>query len=198
AVRRRIDLVCFDSVLPATDAELLWRSLGADVHDDGLLALVLGPPSARVVRAALPAFYEPKRHGLVSKPIDIREFAREVARLLSSRPSDARRAELLRVGSIALDGTNRRLLFERGGVVPLTPTECRLVSFLMRRPGEFVSTEELLLKVWKYPPNYAGPEVVRAHVSNLRGKLRAAGQNEALLRTIPYRGYGFVAGADGR
>lgn len=72
----------------------------------------------------------------------------------------------------------------------LTPIECRLVWCLMERSGEYVSTADLLRIVWGYPPD-GGSELVRAHVSNVRRKLRLVGQ-EGLLRTAPYHGYGFA------
>ena len=65
----------------------------------------------------------------------------------------------------------------------------------MERPGEFLSPDELLEQVWNISPGMGtgGPELVRAHVSNLRRKLRSIGKDPHLVRTIPYRGYGFVS-----
>ena len=71
--------------------------------------------------------------------------------------------------------------------------EFKLLRCLMQRAGEFISAEELLEQVWGYAAGTGGPEIVRAHVSNVRRKLRDAGEDPLLLRTLPYKGYGFAA-----
>ncbi len=190
--RMRVDLICLDSVFPHDESERLWRWLSADSSRSTPAVILLAPPSARTVPGALPAFFQPERDGLVPKPLDARELARETARLLAGGLRRGREAVLLQVGPMTLDGATRQLFFAGGGVLSPTPTEFRLLRCLMERPGEFVSAEELVEQVWNYPSGTGGPELVRAHVSNLRRKLRGIGQDPQLLRTIPYRGYGFM------
>jgi DNA-binding response OmpR family regulator len=153
--------------------------------------LFLAPRSAQLVSSTLPSFFEPQRDGLVQKPIQQPELLREISRLLSAKTVDDDE-RCLQLGSVVLDGESRCLLFADGGLVALTPTEFRLLRWLMERPGRFVSADELLENVWGYPPHLGGPEVVRAHVSNLRRKLRQAGREPHQLRTAPNQGYGFV------
>jgi len=184
--RVRVDLICLDSLLPPADVE---RFCSVVVSPDGARPFVvfIAPSSMKLVPSALPACFRPDRYGVVTKPLDIDELEREMARLLAAdRP---REAALLHAGSIALDGSTRQLLFASGGALTLTPTEYRLLRYLMERPGEFVSPDELLEKAWGYPKDTGGAEVVRAHISNVRRKLRSAGQDPQLLRNIPYQGY---------
>lgn len=190
--RLHIDLICLDSALPNEETESFWRWLAANQNDATPPVIILAPPSRALIPSALPSFFQPHRDVLVAKPLDSTALAREVVRLLAAAPGRERPAELVQVGSVALDGSTRQLLFAGGGGLSLTPTEFRLLRCLMERPGEFVSLEELLEHVWGYPPGTGGPEVVRAHISNLRKKLRTSGQDCQLVRTIPYQGYGFV------
>ncbi len=193
--RVRADVICLDSVLPGDELDQFSRWLRRD-GDDGNRpspsVIFLAPPSARMVPSTLPAFYRRGVHSVVQKPLERDELVREVTRLLAARPRGEAETVLLRVGPIALDGTARRLLFAAGGALAVTPTEFRLLHCLMERPGEFVSPEQLLTEVWGYPPDTGGAEVVRAHVSNLRRKLRSMGEDPQLLRTIPYQGYAIV------
>ena len=192
--RVQVDLICLDSVLPQSDVEVLL----ADCHGQRGGAVFIAPASAKLVPAGLPACYSPRRDAIVVKPIRIPELEREVTRLLSSAP-DRREAHLLRAGPAALDPASRELLFERGGAVALTPTEFRLVRYLMERPGQFVSPHELLEEAWGYPKDTGGAEVVRAHVSNVRRKLRTAKHDPQLLRNVPYQGYAMgLEAANGR
>ncbi len=77
--------------------------------------------------------------------------------------------------------------------VRLTPMEFRLVAYLMRQRGEPVPIPELLERVWGYPKDTAGAEVVRAHIRNLRAKLQAHGFSRNLIQTHPRVGYALEA-----
>ena len=191
--RVHVDVICLDSVLPGDELEEFSRWLRRDGDQQSPSIIFLAPPSARMVPSTLPAFYRRDDHSVVQKPLETDELVREVTRLLAARPRGKTESTLLRVGPIALDGEARRLLFAAGGALAITPTEYRLLRCLMERPGEFVSPEHLLQEVWGYPPDTGGAEVVRAHVSNLRRKLRSMGKDPQLLRTIPYQGYAIVA-----
>jgi DNA-binding response OmpR family regulator len=176
------------------DMERFWRWLSAKRERAAVPVILLAPHSAKLVPASLPHFFQPERDGLVPKPLEGEKLASEVARVLAARPVRTRRAELLRVGCVTL--VPQQLLLDSGDALSLTPTEFRLLRYLMQRPGEFISPDELLEHVWGYPPGTAGPEVVRSHVSNLRRKLRGLDGEPQLLRTVPYQGYSFV-GSDG-
>jgi len=190
--RVHIDVVCLDSILPEEELDGFWRWVGRDGVQEMPSVIFLAPPSANMVPAGLPPFYRKGHHGLVEKPLDGAALGREISRLLASRPRQASESEVVRLGALALDCATRRLLFETGGSLTVTPTECRLLRCLMERPGEFISPEVLLRDVWGYPPDTGGAEVVRAHVSNLRRKLRSIGEDPQLLRTIPYQGYAII------
>ena len=190
--RAQVDLLCLDNVLPSSDMERFWRWLRSDGERSALPLLVLAPPSAKLVAAALPTFFQAERDGLVVKPLKSAALAREVARLLAAGPRRAQRDDLLQVGPLTLDGVTYRLLFAGGGALSLTTIEYRLVRYLMQHQGEFISSDELLEQVWGFPSGTGGPEVVRSHISNVRRKLRELGEDPQLLRTIPYHGYGLV------
>ena len=187
---RQVDLICLDSVLPVRDVERFWGWLRDGQRQAAPLLLLLAP--RQPLPAALPGFFQQGRDGLVSKPVGRAELTREVTRLLSEGPRSQRDAELLQMGSLTLNCVTRELHVAGGDRLSLTPTEFRLVRYLMERPGEVVSPEELLQQVWGHLPGTGGPETVRTHVSNLRRKLREAGESPSLVRTIPYQGYGVV------
>jgi DNA-binding response OmpR family regulator len=186
--RLRIDVLGLDSVLADEDARSVYEAFIATKPGDGRVVL-FGPPSAKVVSAHVPEFLRKKLEGFVAKPIDAASLARELAHVLSGS-AQARDSDLLRAGELSLDRATYRLSFARGPALALTPMEYKLIRHLMERPGEYVSTQDLLSDVWGYPADSA-PELVRAHVSNVRKKLRKLGQND-VLRTRPYHGYAFV------
>jgi two-component system OmpR family response regulator len=76
----------------------------------------------------------------------------------------------------------------RGGqLVELSPTEYRLLRYLMLNAGRVVSKRQLLDRVWQY--QFGGDEgVVEKFVSNLRRKIDKV--DPPLLHTV--RGFGYV------
>jgi DNA-binding response OmpR family regulator len=189
--RVQVDLICLDSIVPDSELEDLWRWLASDRSRPTPPVVLLAPPSAITTSSMLPSFFRRKRDGLVTKPIDGAVLAREIARVLDERTNEET-GGVLRVGAISLDRARQQILFDDGATIDLTPTELRLVDTLMARAGEYVATDMLLRQVWHFPAETGGAEIVRAHVSNIRRKLRNGGIDPQLLHTIPYQGYAFV------
>lgn len=188
--RVRVDVLCLDSVLPIDDIERLCQAAAASADGRTPRTVYFGPPAAKLISAMLPASLRDKIDGFVAKPVDAADVVRELARVLSDHSSRARHDDLLQFDGVTLDRGTHKLHFADGESISLTPVEYNLLRCLMQQPGEYISKPELLEHVWGYPPD-GGSELVRAHVSNLRRKLRTVGQ-AGLLRTMPYYGYAFV------
>ena len=191
--RVKVDLICLDSVVPHDELERLWRWFASAEQQPTPPLVLMVPPSLSALPSGLPMFYQPQRDGLVTKPLDGASLAREISRVLGGEPARVReQGDTLAVGRVRLDRSNRQLAFEGGGAFDLTQTELRLLGALMERPGQYISSEALLEQVWGFPAGTGGTEIVRAHISNLRRKLRSHGEDPQLVRTIPYQGYAFV------
>jgi DNA-binding response OmpR family regulator len=73
-------------------------------------------------------------------------------------------------------------------LIQLTSTEHRLLRYLMENPNRALSPGHLLQAVWEYPPNTGDPDLVRAHVRNLRAKIEREPARK-YIRTIHGVGY---------
>lgn len=73
--------------------------------------------------------------------------------------------------------------------VSLTPAEFELLYYLMSRAGQVFSAADLLCEVWGYLPGAGRPELIRAHVKNLRIKIEPNPREPAYLRTVGHQGY---------
>ena len=80
------------------------------------------------------------------------------------------------------------------GVVQLSATEFRLLYYLMRHSGEVHSINTLLENVWNYPAGSGDPNLVRAHIRNVRRKVEADPRKPTHVQTIHGVGY-IVPGA---
>ena len=78
-----------------------------------------------------------------------------------------------------------------GGAVELSPTEYRILEYLVHHPRSIISKQALLEHLYDY--NWERhSNVVEAHISNLRRKLSAA-PGDTSIETLRGRGYRLVA-----
>ena len=124
----------------------------------------------------------------LTKPFDLRELELRVRALLRrSLPTEAPKAPL-EVGLLSLDPRTFRLDVD-GNILLLTPVEFELLYYLMKHAGEVISTERLLQEVWEYPPGTGDPNLVRAHIKNIRSKIEPKPNNPTYIKTISRHGY---------
>jgi DNA-binding response OmpR family regulator len=106
----------------------------------------------------------------LTKPFDLREMLMRV-KVLLERDREEQPLELVH-GDLKMDVLGKRLM--RGNVeIKLAPREFSLLEFLMRNPGRFFKSQELILKVWP-DQNEASEESVRVCVRRLRQALENA------------------------
>jgi len=99
-----------------------------------------------------------------------------------------------KIGELGIDldlATNT--LNANGRSSHLTNIEASLLAYLMEHEGEILQPKELLVDVWQYNEPAGAGTLVRAHVSNLRRKLRDLTGTDSYIQTIRGRGYRFVA-----
>ena len=90
----------------------------------------------------------------------------------------------VRVGQLELDEDSRHIL-GAGKPLPLTPTEYEVLKYMMQRPGQAVSREELLNSVWGFE-SVVETRATDDTVRRLRQKLAGLGVTIAAVW-----GYGF-------
>jgi DNA-binding winged helix-turn-helix (wHTH) protein len=82
------------------------------------------------------------------------------------------------------------LLLEGDKPVPLGSRALELLIALIERPGELVSKQELMARVW--PNIFVEPANLTVHISALRRTLRDGRDGNRFIINIPGRGYCFV------
>ena len=82
------------------------------------------------------------------------------------------------------------LLLEGDKPVPLGSRALEILIALLERPGELISKQELMARVW--PNVYVGPENLTVLISALRRTLRDGRDGNRFIINIPGRGYKFV------
>ncbi len=93
---------------------------------------------------------------------------------------------------LSVDFDNRQVV-AHGEQVKLTPTEYKLLCYLLRHPRQILTKDAILNEVWdeKYQDCRG---LVKAHIQKLRKKLKEDLLNPRLILTVRGQGYQFVGG----
>src|SRR5499425_2547270 len=88
-----------------------------------------------------------------------------------------------------LDITNE-CLWEGSQAIKLRPKAFAVLGYLLARPGQLVTKEELLNAVW--PGTFVGEAVLKVAVRQLREVLRDDPKSPRFIETAHRRGYRFI------
>jgi two-component system KDP operon response regulator KdpE len=124
----------------------------------------------------------------LTKPFAIDEFLARLRAALRRAPSAPAPAVLV-AGELQFNQVTGQLL--RGAQeLQLTPTERRLLRYLMAHAGKVLSHAELIRAVWG--PDYgATPATLRVFIAQLRRKIEPDADVPTYIHTIPRIGYRF-------
>ncbi|MFV0382892.1 phosphate regulon transcriptional regulator PhoB [Paracoccus sp. (in: a-proteobacteria)] len=179
------DLVVLDWMLPKVSGIEVCRQIKADPATRGVPIIML---SARTEEPDRVRGLETGADDYVVKPYSVVELmARLRTQLRRTRP--ATMGERLSFQDIILDAAEHRV-FRGGQPLHLGPTEFRLLSTLMEKPGRVWTREQLLDRVWGRDI-YVDTRTIDVHVGRLRKALMANGGDNP-VRTV--RGTGYALG----
>ncbi len=181
------DLLVLDLLLPKMSGLEVLQAIRSEPRTRSLPVLVL---TARGTEMDKLVGFERGADDYLTKPFSPKELAARVHAILR-RTRGEETATPTKVGPFEFDRERHRVLLHRREL-SLTPTEYRLLEFLLQKPGRVFSREQLLDKVWGL--GYFGEtRTVDVHVRRLRAKL---GRESGLIRTVT--GVGYAADVSGK
>ncbi len=127
----------------------------------------------------------------ITKPFSFAELTARIQAVLSRvSPQTNNTRNIILFGDIVLD-TDKREAHREGKLIPLTPTEYRMLEVLAHHQNKAVSEAELMQEVWG---SYRQEETtaVRRYVWLLRQKIEVDPENPKLVLTV--RGFGYRLG----
>ncbi len=185
AYEHQPDLIILDIMMPEMDGWATCQRLRS-VSDTPILIL-----SAREEQDAVVRGLSLGADDYVIKPCSFEELRARIYALLRRTQRHAPKAWKMVYddGYLYIDLANG-IVKREGELVSLTPTESRLLIYLVGQMGRVVPREELLQQVW-------GPEYERAvgylsvYIRYLRRKIEPDPSNPRYIRTHWRRGYSF-------
>jgi two-component system OmpR family response regulator len=175
------DLIVLDVNLPDLDGFEICRKL----RQDGNLVPVVFL-TARDDPADLRAGFTGGGDDYVTKPFSLEELVLRIEAVLRRSSSQEAVNQRLTSGDLVLDEDAFRV-WRGDAEIPLSPTEFRLLRYLMQNRNRVVSKTQILDHVWDY--EFAGdPSAVETYISYLRRKLDD--RDAQMIRTV--RGFGYM------
>lgn len=179
---RHPDLIILDLMMPRMDGWETCRRI-REVSDVPLIML-----TARSEEASKLKGFQLGVDDYVTKPFSFAELTARVGAVLAriSR-SEIATADVLTIGGVTLNRRARQITRD-GEPLQLSPTEFRLLVYLMEHAGEPLSPETLVTEVWG--PAYAGDTgYIKRYIWYLRQKIEPDPAQPQYILTE--RGFGY-------
>lgn len=181
------DLIVLDLMLPKMTGAALLKSLRGKGDRTPVLVLTATQGTASVIE-----MLNLGADDYLAKPFDLGELLARIKALVRRGKGVA--TPLLRLRDLEVN-TLEQSVRRGGATLELSPTEYRILEYLLHKPRVVVSKRELLEHLYDY--NWERhSNVIEAHVSNLRRKLDAGygqqdGQQDGqqYIQTLRGRGY---------
>ena len=177
----RPSLIVLDVMMPDIDGFEVARRLRAERSNVPILFLTARDAAGDKVRGLTIGGDD-----YVTKPFSVEELVARIRAILRrAEGSKERQNSVLAFADLELDEDTHEVL-RNGRTIDLTPTEFKLLHYLMLNPRRVLSKSQIMDRVWAY--DFGGrANVVETYISYLRKKVDAEGA--PLIHTI--RGVGY-------
>ncbi len=177
---RAFDAIILDLMLPGLDGFSVLRRLRELGNATPILVLTARDAVPDIVRGL-----DLGADDYLTKPFSFSELLARL-RTIARRTSPARPTKLA-AGDLVLDPATREV-YRDGQRINLTPTEYRLLEFLMRRAGRVAPRDEIIEAVWGFEREVES-NTLDAFIRLLRTKIDN-GHEAKLIHTV--RGFGYT------
>jgi DNA-binding response OmpR family regulator len=179
------DLILLDIMMPEMGGFEFMRAYSREADTPIILLTAKLEENDKVLGLELGA------DDYITKPFSPRELAARVRAVLRRMEKARLPQDVLRLGELSLDRAGR-ILYVRGQMVDLTPSEFELLATLMAAPGRVFSRLEILDRL--QGAAYEGYErTIDVHIRNLRTKIEPDPSNPSYIETVYGAGYRFSA-----
>ncbi len=173
------DLIVLDLMLPKKTGVEVVRELRAAGDSTPVMVLTAVQATSNTID-----LLDTGADDYLTKPFDLGELIARARALIRRRKGASH--PVLTVGKLRLH-TGEQSVHWDGVAVMLSPTEYRILEVLMYRPRFLVPKRDLLESIYDFTWEHHS-NVIEAHVSNLRRKLRGVSGTD-LVETVRGKGY---------
>jgi two-component system phosphate regulon response regulator PhoB len=176
------DVIVLDWMLPGVSGIEVCRQIKSRVETKAIPVIMLSARSEEVDKVR---GLDTGADDYVVKPYSVKELIARVRAQLRRTRAAAVGGQLV-FEDIVLNGETHKVT-RAGSEIKLGPTEFRLLSHFMEKPGRVWPREQLLDRVWGRD-TFVDTRTVDVHVGRLRKALQAQGGSDP-IRTVRSAGY---------
>jgi len=189
ALSQKPDLILLDIMLPKMDGLTVCKKVRATLNVPILMLTAKDEEIDKILGLELGA------DDYITKPFSVRELMARIkanlrktdARVTSNEDSEKGNVNKIEVGELQLN-LDKFETKVSGEIIDLTIREFEVLKFLASQPGQVVTREVLLEKVWGYE-YYGDIRTVDVTVRRIRGKIEKDTANPKIL--VTKRGVGY-------
>lgn len=165
---QHVDLVVLDVMMPDMDGFTVLRRLRSSGSQVPVLFLTARDETADKLKGLTTGGDD-----YVTKPFSLEEVVARIRAVLRRTKGDSRDSAVMRYADLELD-EDAYEVHRAGKLVELSPTEFKLLRYLMMNAERVVSKSQILDHVWEY--DFTGEaNIVESYISYLRRKIDTAG-----------------------
>ncbi len=174
------DLLVIDVMLPDFDGFRIANFLKnrPDLSDVPIIFLTARASEEDKIRG-----FELGADDYITKPFSTKEFIARVKAVLR-RAGKIKETNVFKIQGLEVDTVKVKVKIE-GREIKLTPSEFKILKFLLENYGKPVSRNRLIEHIWGYNHD-AGDRTIDVHIKHLRDKLGKYGK---YIKTV--RGFGY-------
>ncbi len=187
--QNQYDLIVLDIVMPEMNGLELCRRIRTDSNTPILFLSGLNETTDKITGLKIGA------DDYLTKPYDANEVLARTWALLRRSAKVANSDVSLKNGDLELNLTDNQVTLARTGTtIRLTPSETRLLRFLVSNAGRSLSRDTLVIKVWGYDYDPQSNQL-DVYISRLRNKIEEDPSDPQLIQTVRGLGYRFQPSA---
>jgi phosphate regulon transcriptional regulator PhoB len=180
------DLVLLDLMMPGIQGMELCRILRNDPKTKHVPIIMLTAKTDEVDKIL---GLEMGADDYLTKPFSVRELIARVKAVLRRSLHMPANERQIAVGDLVIN-TETYSVTKRKVTLNLSPTEFKLLMFLVERRGKIFNRDQLLNAVWK-DEGYVEPRTVDVHISRIRTQIEDDPTNPLYIKTRRGHGYYF-------
>lgn len=190
ARRHRPDLFILDIMMPGVDGYQVCRQIRGDplLQDVPVLFLTAKAKDEDKIEG-----FRAGGDDYLVKPFNMQELelrVKAILRRIGPEKVEDNTVNEVVVGNVVLDCRTFKVTTPYQTIL-LTNVQFDLLYHLMSNADQVFNSQQLLQDVWDYPRDTGSPELVRAHIKNLREKIEPRPADPMYIKTIQGHGYSF-------
>lgn len=185
-IAQNFDLVILDLMMPGIQGMELCRILRNDSATRDLPIIMLTAKTEEVDRVL---GLEMGADDYITKPFSPRELIARIKAVLRRSKRTVPEGNYISAGELTIN-TETYSVSKSNVPLTLSPTEFRLLLYLVERRGRIFNREHLLTAVWK-DEGYVESRTVDVHISRIRTQIEDDPANPVYLKTRRGHGYYF-------